>query len=79
MSEEEDRNLSSEVFMKKLMASATGAAIFLKKRGDKNAPNFTFGKHFNPELTTDSTYFKNLEDLMKCVERNADKNLSEQD
>lgn len=54
--------------------------VFLTQKGSSDQPNIAFGKHFNPDLSIDSDYFKSLNKLMTCVERNSGSSeLSESD
>ena len=42
----------------------------------EESSEIAFEKHFNPSLKYDSEYFRNLNTLIKCVEKNADLPLS---
>lgn len=64
-----------------MLRSQEGVPIFLKRtvQESNELPNFSFERHFNPDLTIESTYFKALNDTINCVKRNADKELSAED
>lgn len=42
----------------------------------KDAGILHFDRHFNPELGTESAYFKSLQNFMNCVERNIERDLT---
>lgn len=42
----------------------------------KEAGILRFDRHFNPELGTESAYFKSLQKFMDCVERNIERDLT---
>lgn len=48
-----------------------GATIFYLEAKGEQAGNLDFGTHFNPRLAQQSAYFKSLDAVMKCAERNA--------
>ena len=39
----------------------------------------SFERYFNPDLTIDSTYFRSLNDALKCVNKNAGKELTKEE
>ena len=49
---------------------AAGTPFFLLAKGEQKSAK-DFETHFNPQLTHKSTYFSNLDKMLKCVERNA--------
>ena len=79
MSEGEPRLLNVESFMNALKQSPSGSPIYFKtvNKASEDAGILKFDKHFNPDLASDSTYFKSLNALMQCVERNLEKELTE--
>lgn len=50
-----------------------------KKEGDETLGPLAFTKYFNKELAHDTGYFKSLEKFMNCVEKNAQRNLTERE
>ena len=52
-----------------------GTQFYLKVKGQDvpvaNTNVMKFGQYANPELALHSTYFKSLDAMMKCVEKNA--------
>ena len=62
----------------KILDSPQGTPLFLlRKQADFNKqPLVSFERHFNPDLTIDSTYFRSLNDALKCVNKNAGKELT---
>ncbi len=42
----------------------------------EESSEIAFEKHFNPALKYDSQYYKSLNSLIKCVEKNANQSLS---
>ena len=52
-----------------------GTAFYLAVKGQDEPISDTnvmkFGQYYNPELAQHSKYFKALDAMMKCVERNA--------
>ena len=61
------------------MTSSMYNPIYLKynlSQKEPDLPNFNFGKHFNPLLADESDYFKKLNKMMKCVEKNVNKDLT---
>ena len=81
MSEESapQRLLNVENFMRILKDTPQGAPYILTTANpnSKDAGLMRFDKHFNPDLARDSYYFKSLNEFMSCVEKNADKELTE--
>ena len=71
---EETRDLHSELLMKKLMQSQLGASLMMTKQkneGDDSLPKLAFTKYFNKEIGEESEYFRSLDRLMSCVNKNA--------
>ena len=62
----------------RFLKTSDGLPIFLKRTVEesKELPNFSFERHFNPDLTIESVYFQRLKDTINCVKRNAERELS---
>lgn len=55
-----------------MLEDKTGATPFyLLAKGDPQS-DLDFGTHFNPKLALHTTYFRALQDMMECAQRNAD-------
>ena len=46
-----------------------GTPFYLLAKGDKTAGPMALGAHVNPRLSLHSDYFKELDTVMKCVEK----------
>lgn len=66
-------------FLKVFQDAPSAAPLYFKKVNSEsaNANPIHFDRHFNPDLATDSNYFKSLNAFLSCVEKNAEKDLSE--
>ena len=64
---------------KALLNTAKGSPLYFKLQNPSITDPLSFERYFNPDLTVDSEYFKSLDSLLKCVEKNLDKDLSEKD
>jgi hypothetical protein len=53
--------------------------LYFKFKDETKESNFTFGKHFNPDLARDSVYFNKLDAMMSCVQRNVSVSQDRQD
>ena len=50
-----------------LNQSPSGNYFYMKFKNEAIGSNLSFEKHFNPDLTVDSTYFKKFESVLNCV------------
>ncbi|TNV75393.1 hypothetical protein FGO68_gene17542 [Halteria grandinella] len=74
------RNINAELLLNKIKASPYGVPYTLKfidPEAKENAAAIKFEKHFSADLADESQYFRSLNGLLKCVEKNAGKSLSE--
>ncbi len=59
------------------MRSAVGLAFYsVHNAPTEDSSSIAFERHFTPQLKVDSYYFGSVNNLIKCVERNAGKDLS---
>ena len=72
--EEESSSRGANAFLEILMNNQAASPIYFTKvnEGSRDASELTFGKHFNPDLARDSSYFQHLAEVMKCVEKHAE-------
>ncbi len=69
------RNINYEIFLNKIKQLPIGVPLGLKHVdpvAKESAGFLKFEKHFNADLADESQYFKSLNGLLKCVEKNAD-------
>lgn len=76
MEESQQSGNSTNGFLQALMENQIGSPLYFRRTNPNSADasNLTFDKYFNPDLQKDSTYFKALADVMKCVEKHAGTN-----
>ena len=65
--------------MQRLLDSPAGSSLYFKKKNDDEGGPLSFERHFNSSLASDSHYFKNLDKLLKCVEKHADVSIDRPD
>ncbi len=67
------------LFLKRYGNTPAASSVYFKvvNPDSLNAGLVHFDRHFNPDLATDSLYFKSLHGFMSCVEKNASRDLSE--
>ena len=61
-----------------ILAKEIGAPLFLRRvdKDHKEQPLLSFERYFNSDLTIDSAYFRTLNDVMLCVRKHAEKELT---
>ena len=61
----------------KFMRSLRGLPFYMSYTAPtEESSAIAFERHFNPQLKHDSEYFKQLNEVLSCVERNVAKNLT---
>ena len=76
------RNINAEILLNKIKASPYGVPYTLKfvdPEAKDTASAIKFEKYFSADLAEDSPYFRTLNSLLKCVEKNAEASEAQQE
>lgn len=78
---EEPQGKLIDLFKDQIRDNPNFAPVFLRKRNQEasDAQLLTFERHFNQDLAADSDYFRSINRMFTCVQKNADKELSEKE
>ena len=77
--EHQPKQMNVVNFLQALHDSPSGSPLYFKSKNESasEANILRFDRHFNQDLAADSNYFKSLSAFMRCVEKNAEKELTE--